>query len=353
MIRARTARAVFALLGASAVAAGGCTALLGIDGDFVEGVANDDAGEGGPSKPDAAKADTGAVPDGFAEQPRPRVRRSCELLPATCGLAQNEDCCASLPVAGGTFNRANQSTAPATIGAFELDRLEATVGRFRKFVDAGEGTKAQPPRPGEGAHPRVPTSGWDAAFDADLPADTPALVQALGCAGGTYTPMPGANENKPVGCVSWSLAFAFCIWDGGRLPTEAEWDFASEGGDDQRVYPWSTPPTSSTIDDTYASYQSLTAPNPAGFKSPKGDGKFGHADLAGNVWEWSLDRYVDPFVVPCDDCANLAAAPYRVVRGGGFSSNSGELSTRYRYGASPTAQNPAYGVRCARDPNTP
>ncbi|WP_438023210.1 formylglycine-generating enzyme family protein [Sorangium sp. So ce233] len=48
----------------------------------------------------------------------------------------------------------------------------------------------------------------------------------------------GENEARPIRCVSWSVAFAFCAWDGGRLPTEAEWNHASAGGSEQREYPW-------------------------------------------------------------------------------------------------------------------
>ncbi len=64
----------------------------------------------------------------------------------------------------------------------------------------------------------------------------------------------GATKTKPINCLDWYTAFAFCAWDGGRLATEAEWNYAASGGSEHRYYPWSKPATSTAIDDSYAVY---------------------------------------------------------------------------------------------------
>ncbi|HXC24501.1 MAG TPA: SUMF1/EgtB/PvdO family nonheme iron enzyme, partial [Gemmatimonadaceae bacterium] len=153
-------------------------------------------------------------------------------------------------------------------------------------------------------------------------------------------------------CVDWYEAYAFCIWDGGFLPSEAEWNEAAAGGRDQRAYPWSAayPPGSTAISCTYANYSACSgAPNAVG-SEPAGAGKWGQLDLSGNVWEWNLDWYAD-YVTPCTDCANLTdSALYRTLRGGDFSKDASVLLVSTRDNNLPTYRYVNLGIRCARVP---
>lgn len=291
---------------------------------------------------------------------------SCESGAAgagdTCGELGNDDCCASPVVAGGTFFRDKVGEAPASITSFRLDRYEVTVGRFRAFVSAGRGTQKSPPPPGEGAHERIPGSGWDPAWNELLAATTSNLINRIsGCYAQppTWTNLPGENEHLPILCVDYYTAFAFCAWDGGRLPTEAEWAYAAAGGDEQRVYPWSRPPESREIDDSHAVFGcradgdlgvacTLADILPVGSK-PLGEGRYGQLDLAGGVAEWVLDWYADEYMTPCADCANLTPAAENVIRGGGHTSDTEDLESAARNLTYPYGRGfNQYGVRCAR-----
>ncbi|WP_437955188.1 SUMF1/EgtB/PvdO family nonheme iron enzyme [Sorangium sp. So ce119] len=294
---------------------------------------------------------------------------SCGGLTSDCGPDQDESCCASAVVPGGTFDRSNDPAYPATVNDFRLDRFEVTLGRFRAFVEAGQGTQANPPAAGAGAHPKIAGSGWDPAWNASLTADQAALTEALKCLAGMdppfqiWTDAPGANEQLPMGCITWFEAFAFCAWDGGRLPTEAEWNYAAAGGSEQRAYPWGA----QEPDPTYAVYDcagdgsvggcSHWTPGDilnVGSRSPKGDGRWGQADLGGSVWEWNLDWFESPYPPgACEDCANGPSSPIvtRVERGGSSTSiDPSNLRSSSRSGFPAVDRAPGIGVRCARAP---
>ena len=239
---------------------------------------------------------------------------------------------------------------PATVSTFRLDKYEVTVGRFRAFVNAGKGTQASPPVSGAGAHAAIAGSGWNMSWNTSLTADKAALIAAVKCSASyqTWTDTPGANEARPMNCITWYEAMAFCIWDGGYLPTEAEWNYAATGGSEQRAYPWSSPAGSPSIDATRANYSPSSGTTPAGAKSA-GDGRWGQSDLAGNVLEWTLD-WNDTYVTPCADCALVGSGTDRVFRGGCFLDGAPGLRAGRRDYITPALRHYITGVRCARTP---
>ena len=255
------------------------------------------------------------------------------------------------------------STKIAMVSDFRLDKYEITVGRFRRFVTAGMGTQASPPAIGAGAHALIANSGWDATWTANLPANTTALLFEVACDPvlQTWTDNTVGNEQRPMNCLTWWMAMAFCAWDGGYLPTEAEWNYAAAGGSEQRIYPWSTSPTDMTLDGMHASYHdgtncvgdgiagcALTDYVRVGTK-PAGDGRWGHSDLGGNVWEWTLDNYVNGYAInPCNDCADLAAGTGRASRGGYAAAAAIFIRGANRFGNGPGFLTDAHGARCAR-----
>ncbi len=283
---------------------------------------------------------------------------SCVSLARNCGHSRNADCCASSIIPGGTYDRSDDAHAPATVSDFRLDTYEVTVGRFRRFHDA----YSQDIIPaGAGRNPNDPEDpGWDVSWNTNLPADRDALVadvQWCSSSFAAYTDAPGPNETKPIACIDWYEAFAFCAWDGGRLPTEAEWNYAATGGSEQRTYPWGE--TQVGADTTLAIYgcyydgtgtcTSEQNSAPVG-SAPAGDGRWGQADLGGSVWEWVLDWYA-PYSEACSNCADLEPTKNRVLRGGSFYDPLTYLATAYRANIfDPTVQAFDVGVRCARDP---
>jgi formylglycine-generating enzyme required for sulfatase activity len=333
------------------------------------------AGGDAPAGDDSAHDGDGSVTGTYGQS-----MQSCAGLPSTCGPTSSASCCASPLVPGGTFYRSydtasdrtwSSTSSPATVSDFRLDTYEVTVSRFRQFVNAGMGTQATPPPAGAGGRAlngMANQGGWDPSWNSSLTPNSATLMGDLSCDGPyqMWTDKPGARELDPINCITWFEAFAFCVWDGGFLPTEAQWNYAAAGGSEQRAYPWSSPPSSLTIDCAHANFDvnasgTYCVPNgtsgranPVGSESPTGDGKYGQADLAGNVWEWTLDSLQSPYTDPCTDCADLSVVSQQAVRGGGALDGSGLLRTGRRdYGLTALGNPTRYatiGVRCARTP---
>ena len=299
---------------------------------------------------------------------------SCQGLAATCGASSNESCCTSPSVTGGTFNRSNDVAAPATVSSFRLDKYEVTVGRFRKFVTAV--VAGWTPAAGSGKHSHLNGGaglinsgagagnepGWDTAWNTNLHAAKATWdgTGSLACNATyqTWTASSGGNEMRPINCVNWYQSAAFCIWDAGFLPSEAEWNYAAAGGSNQRTYPWgATAPGANANLAVYGCYfngsgscSGFTNIAPVGSVAAGNGLSYGQADLAGNVWEWNLDWYAATYVSPCNNCANVTVASNRVRRGGSFGFNASYLLSSYRDGRTPGNRGTVIGLRCARTP---
>jgi serine/threonine protein kinase/formylglycine-generating enzyme required for sulfatase activity len=165
------------------------------------------------------------------------------------------------------------------LDGFFIDRTEVTGAAYEKFVQA---TGAPPP------------DRW----------------QGRAC--------PAPLRNEAVCNVSWFDALEYCRWAGKRLPTEQQWEKAARGADG-RSFPWGN---------RYEPYRSICRdllqeqPGLAVGRLPAGASPYGCLDLAGNVWEWALDR-------------EAPGRPDRVIRGGASYSNADELLSFRRKGAPP------------------
>ncbi len=223
------------------------------------------------------------------------------------------------------------------VAAFYLDLTEVTNEAYQRCVAAG----ACPSPDARSA--RVNGFGDDARF---------------------------RSQKQPVSAVSWDSAKGYCQWMKKRLPTEAEWERAARGADGRR-YPWGNEePTHDR-----AVFGAVGVTEEVG-SHPKGDGPYGHHDLAGNVWEWVEDVY-DPIAysrpsaskgVPgtCED--SLAAFEdlrkrgkqgftganpipnecERVLRGGAFNYPGPGLRSMNRVHHPPRYKLVMAGFRCAK-----
>jgi sulfatase modifying factor 1 len=293
-----------------------------------------------------------------------------------CGATGRESCCTSLEVTGGTYFRTYTNSGsgptgeadPASVSDFRLDKYDVTVGRFRQFVSAWNGGAGYTPPAGSGKHMHLNQGqglnatgggyepGWGSADDSNVSPTDSNLTSCTLYA--TWTPSPASQEKLPMNCATWFEAYAFCIWDGGFLPSEAEWEYAAAGGSQQREYPWgSTDPGTSNQYAIYGCYypsgsgSCTTVANiaPVG-TATLGAGLWGQLDLAGNMTEWVLDSYDATYVDPCIDCAYTTATAVRASRGGSFADPTFSMLPSTRGNGFPTGLGGYVGFRCARSP---
>jgi len=223
-------------------------------------------------------------------------------------------------IPGGSFmmgsDDGNSNEKPAhrvTVKGFQMAKTEVTVEQYKACVDAGACTE--------------PNTDEDCTW---------------GAAG---------NENHPVNCVDWSQAKTFSEWVGGRLPSEAEWEYAAKSAGKDRKYPWG--------DEDAACEKAVISEGGDGCgkgstwpvcSKTKGNSEQGLCDMAGNVWEWVQDRDHDSYNgAPTNGVAwESPAGSGRVVRGGSWNFDAGYARSAYRYGNVPGDRHDALGFRPAR-----
>lgn len=144
----------------------------------------------------------------------------------------------------------------------------------------------------------------------------------------------GDVPEHPRMCLTWYEAEAYAAWRGGRLPTEAEWEYAARGADSS-VYPWGD-----EFEIELANVVNSVGPKPVG-SYPAGKSWVGALDMAGNAMEWVAD-WLDPAYYaasPAQDPTGPASGTVKVEKGGWWGSNEFVARSAYRHYEDP----PTYG----------
>src|SRR5205823_7044988 len=130
--------------------------------------------------------------------------------------------------------------------------------------------------------------------------------------------------------VNWYEAYAYCVWRNGRLPTEAEWEWAA-CGPENRIYPWGNEfdPHRVIYDGNNSGKTAVVGSN----IRMTGSARCGVLDMSGNVWEWVNSLY-KPYPSRSDDGRenpNTDDTNHRVLRRGSWVSlNASFLRTSVR-----------------------
>jgi formylglycine-generating enzyme required for sulfatase activity len=186
---------------------------------------------------------------------------------------------------------------PVALDEYCIDRTEVTNEQYRRCVEAG-------------------------------------MCEEPACWGGLQFDDP----DQPVVCVTWDQAQAYCEWVGGRLPTEAEWEYAARGPEGL-LYPWGNSFAGARLnycDQTCGRARSDPAWNdgqlyaaPVGHY-PDGASWCGALDLAGNVSEWVGDWHGSYDSTPSANPSGPASGHLRVLRGGSWFLTRAETRATWR-----------------------
>ncbi len=214
---------------------------------------------------------------------------------------------------------------------FQIQRSEVTASQYAAFLNSR----------GAGSH----VNGCEGNPCALTRVEDQNAI--IGYDGKVYTDLGG---NLPMYKVTWYGAKSFCEASGGRLPTEAEWEYAARGGDG-RIYPWGNDwdPLSART-----SIPVTTEVGPLVINSyPSGLSPFGLYDMAGNVAEWVNDWYDPAFYSTPDATIPNPTGPTvgtdKVIRGGSWDAKPFFARSVHRQSLPPVETGSWVGFRCAAD----
>nr|WP_308640033.1 formylglycine-generating enzyme family protein [Paenibacillus silvisoli] len=229
------------------------------------------------------------------------------------------------------------------LDAFYISRYAVTNAQFQAFVEAtGYVTEAE-------------KFGWSYVFHLlaseqtkQAAAGSPQSAPWWLAVNGAYWARPEGPDSDiadrldhPVVHVSWNDAAAYCAWRGGRLPTEAEWEYAARGGLSQKRYPWGDLlkpdtehlcniwqgkfPVKNNVSDGYLGTAPVDAFQPNGY---------GLYNMSGNVWEWCSDWFTPQYhvVTASENPHYIKPTHARSMRGGSYLCHK-SYCNRYRVAA--------------------
>jgi len=239
------------------------------------------------------------------------------------GASESELESAALAV-GLASTRALQSEIgahPVTISDFEIDQYDVTNRRFAEFVAAN-------PEWGKSV---IAAQGRSERYLEHWSGNEP----------------PGDRLDHPVTFISWQAAVAYCDWHGKRLPSEAEYEWASGDGISAPEFPWGDEMPNDALVNWGGNGIDTTMP--VGSYPPNRRGLY---DMSGNVWHFTADPWLGSYDEtarhPDPQSANGDPDIRRVVRGGSFGANAANLRVRYRDSHRPWDAREMVGFRCAR-----
>jgi formylglycine-generating enzyme required for sulfatase activity/TolB-like protein len=163
-------------------------------------------------------------------------------------------------------------------------------------------------------------------------------------------PARSRRGDMPVVCITWPQANTFARWVGSRLLSETEWEYIARSGDRSYLYPWGYEEPSCALAvmsdqfDVGCGYGQML---PVCSK-PAGSNSSGVCDLAGNVWEWVMDRYRPSHEKVPTYGKPVLGGGNKVLRGGSFTSNMDELRATTRGELAPKRCSNYVGFRLAK-----